>query len=81
LLPNGTYLAGRPVGPDILLGELIPPDLPQPFTAKEYAKAARQRLEMARRALNVLASLGLVERAGKAGRAYLYPLPAEVENG
>ena len=62
-------------------GELIPPGLPQPFTAKEYAKAARQRLEMARRALNVLASLGLVERAGKAGRAYLYQLPAEMENG
>lgn len=51
---------------------LIPEGLPGPFTAREFAGAARLPLGKARAGLNVLRSVGAVEQAGKRGRAYLY---------
>ena len=50
----------------------LPDTLPNPFTVKEYAKATRLSESAARRGLQVLSDLGLIEDAGKRGRAKLY---------
>lgn len=42
------------------------------FTSKDYQKATGLSLKKAQTALNVLWSVGAVERVGKAGGAYLY---------
>ena len=46
--------------------------LPEQFTSKELKTAAKLRLPEAQKALNVLFALGVVERVGKQGQAYLY---------
>ena len=51
---------------------LIPPGLPQPFTAAEFQKAARVSPRAAGCGLALLGGLGLAERCGRRGRAYLY---------
>ncbi len=69
--------------PDALLGEmdlsrpsdylaLLPDTLEEPFTAEQLARVVRRPAAQARTAVNVLCALGVLERAGKAGRAYLY---------
>jgi len=50
----------------------LPPDLPEPFTSKDYAKTARLRLGAAQIALRVLSQMGAAERQGKRGNLYLY---------
>lgn len=52
--------------------QLIPDTLPEKFTAKEFGKAARLTSKEAGVAINVLFTVGAVERVGKTGNAYLY---------
>lgn len=52
--------------------QTLPEGLPTPFTAREYQQAAKIRLPQARTALLLLHELGVVERIGKRGNAYLY---------
>ena len=69
--------------PEALLGEvicesrwdylnLLPEDLPEPFTTKTLAKAMRRAQTQAQCAANVLYSMGVLERVGKEKNAYLY---------
>lgn len=51
---------------------LVPENLENGFTAKEYAKAVKLPARQASAAMNVLFSLGVLERVGKVGNAYLY---------
>ena len=50
----------------------FPSNLPDPFTSKDYAKAARLSIHAAQTALRVLHAMGSVERQGKRGNMYLY---------
>ena len=50
----------------------FPPGLPNPFTSKDYARAARLSVNAAQTALRVLSSMGAAERCGKRGNAILY---------
>lgn len=52
--------------------KLLPAMLPDPFTTKEFAKAAEIKLPCARYVVPILAYLGIIEKAGKKGREYLY---------
>ena len=52
--------------------KLVPERLPSPFTATDYAKAAKINLRQAQTALNVLHFSGAVNRTGKRGNAFLY---------
>ena len=52
--------------------KLIPDSLSEPFTTKDYAKAAHITQTVAQTALNVLHHVGAVTRIGKDGRAYTY---------
>lgn len=54
--------------------KLIPPDLPEPFTAKELGEAVREKKEAAGRVLHILNYLNVVERCGNKGRYYSYRL-------
>lgn len=52
--------------------QFVPYDLPEPFTAKEFAKYAKIPADLARTVLLILTDLEIVERPGKTGREYLY---------
>ena len=52
--------------------QLIPSDLPEQFTAKDYKKESGLYLNQAQTALNVLYTIGAVARVGKVGNAFLY---------
>lgn len=52
--------------------KLIPQDLTEPFTVKEFAKKAKITEHVASPGLNILLEVGAVKRVGKKGRAYLY---------
>ncbi|BCN30015.1 hypothetical protein [Anaeromicropila herbilytica] len=52
--------------------KLIPDELIEPFTSKDYKEATKLSLSVAQTALNVLYSVGAVKRVGKDGRLYLY---------
>ena len=54
--------------------QLIPYDLPEQFTAKEYAKEAKLTPRKASSALNILSYLNIIKKIGKRGRAYLYKI-------
>lgn len=54
--------------------KLLPAALPTPFTSKDLSKAAKISISCAQTALNILFSLGIVERVGKKKNAYLYQL-------
>ena len=53
---------------------LLPEELPDTFTAKEFAKLARIPLSLAQTALLLLSELSVVVRIGKKGNSYLYEL-------
>ena len=57
--------------------QLLPEGLAETFTAAEFGKVLRQRVDEARKSLAVLEALGLVERAGKQERRVLYRLVSE----
>lgn len=52
--------------------QFVPYDLPEQFTTKDFAKAAHITTALAQITLNILHHVGVVERVGKQGRAYLY---------
>lgn len=52
--------------------QFVPYDLPEQFTAKEFAKTAHITTALAQTTLNILYHVGVVERVGKQGNAYLY---------
>lgn len=52
--------------------QLIPYDLPEPFTSVQLAKAVHIRKEQAGIVCNILHDLGVMKREGKKGNAYLY---------
>ena len=54
---------------------LLPPGLPAPFTCAEAARAAGVPAEDVRMGLYIMNLLGLVQRTGRRGSAYLYQLP------
>lgn len=54
---------------------LLPPELTEEFLAKDYAVATKLPLGQAQTALNILNFLGVVQRVGKKGKAYLYQVP------
>lgn len=51
---------------------LVPPTLADEFTAAEFAKAAKMTARTAWRALQVLLALGVIERTGIRGKAFVY---------
>lgn len=51
---------------------LIPKELEEPFTVKEFGKAVGEKKEVAARVLYLLSILKVVSRYGKSGRAYTY---------
>jgi hypothetical protein len=51
---------------------LLPDGIQQPFTTRELAKAARQPVWLAQKMAYCLREIGVLEQAGKRGRAYLY---------
>lgn len=52
--------------------QLIPFELENDFTSKEFANAAKIGLELSRVTLNIMYYMGVVERTGKKGNNYLY---------
>ena len=52
--------------------QFIPYDIPEHFTAKDFAKYAKIPVKLAQTVLLILTDLALVERIGKEGRSYLY---------
>lgn len=52
--------------------KLLPDHLPIPFTTNDYKKAAKVTQAVASTGLNILYSVGIIERIGKQGNAYLY---------
>lgn len=52
--------------------QMVPIELEDTFTSKEYAKAAHISVSMAQTALNILTYLGTVKRIGKQGNTILY---------
>lgn len=51
---------------------LLPPGLPDPFDAAAFAAAARVTPRRAHDGLQLLCTTGVLERAGRSGRRYLY---------
>ena len=51
---------------------LIPEDLTENFSSKDYAKSAKVPLRLAQTALNLLTEVNAVERVGKKGNLILY---------
>ncbi len=51
---------------------LLPPELPDTFTAKDFAAKAKIPVSLAQTTLLLLSELKLVERTGKTGNTYLY---------
>ena len=52
--------------------QLIPMELEDEFTTKDFAKAAKIHLSYAQLILNIFYYLGIVERIGKSGNSYIY---------
>ncbi|MCM1155694.1 MAG: hypothetical protein NC392_10100 [Roseburia sp.] len=52
--------------------QIIPPELGEEFTAKEFAAAAHIHRDLAQITLHILYHMRLVDRPGKRGREYLY---------
>lgn len=51
---------------------LVPGDLPETFTAADFAKISGANPTQASMTLSFLTQMGVTERVGKSGRAYLY---------
>lgn len=52
--------------------QFVPYELEEPFTSKEFARAAHIQEDTAGLTLNLFQYLGVIERIGKRGRAYEY---------
>ncbi|MCI5873529.1 MAG: hypothetical protein PUJ55_00530 [Clostridiales bacterium] len=58
--------------------QFVPYDVPENFTAKDFARCAKIPVRLAQTVLLILTDLQIVERIGKEGRSYLYQIH---ENG
>lgn len=56
------------------LMQFVPLELEEPFTVKEYAKAAHINDRLASLAIKLYQYFGMMEHTGKKGRAYLYEI-------
>ncbi|MCP4420420.1 MAG: hypothetical protein GY805_27760 [Chloroflexi bacterium] len=54
--------------------QLLPSDLPQPFTNRMLAEAAKVRLNLAQRTTYTLARCDVLEQCSKIGRAFAYQI-------
>jgi hypothetical protein len=54
--------------------KLLPPRLPAIFTVADFMRCARASHTLAQRAVNVMSTVGVINRAGKSGRAFLYKI-------
>lgn len=52
--------------------QFVPPQLEEPFTTKDFAKAAHIPVGLSQTVLNILYYMEVVERTGKTGNSYLY---------
>lgn len=52
--------------------QFLPPSLPKPFTSNDYKQATKIPMRYATVGLNLLTHLGIVNRVGKKGNAFLY---------
>jgi len=52
--------------------QFVPYELEEPFTTKDFAKAAHINASLSSVVMNLLHHVGVVERTGKKGNAYLY---------
>ncbi len=57
--------------------KLIPEDLPEPFTAAEFARAVKEKTKIAGIVLHILHYLKVIERCENRGRAYTYRVAAK----
>lgn len=55
-------------------GCMFPEDLPEKFTAREYAKASGLALRYAQTAMTVLRHIGAIELVNKDGNTYIYQI-------
>lgn len=62
-------------GRDLLA--LLPPDLGTPFTNRELAEGTGMRIRTARRMTYCLREMGVIEKVGTRGRAYLFAVTGE----
>jgi hypothetical protein len=54
------------------LARLLPAGLPEPFTVRELARAARIPARLAQQMVYCLRVIGVIQQAGKRGRAFTY---------
>lgn len=52
--------------------QFVPYDIEEPFTTKQFGKAAHIPVSLAQIVLNILYHVGIVTRTGKEGNSYLY---------
>ncbi len=52
--------------------QFVPENLPEEFTATDFGKAAHITKDLAAKTLRVLRQLGIVEKVGQSGKAFLY---------
>lgn len=57
--------------------QFVPYELDGEFTVKEFAKAAHISADLAGTVVNILYDIGVINRTGKRGRAYLYTVLEE----
>ncbi len=82
---RGSHRADRvpfEIGPSLLLRGAadyvsLLPQLPDPFTMKDFIKAARLSPRGASYALSALRELGVARKSGQEGRSYLYTISKE----
>lgn len=56
---------------------LLPEDLPETFTAADFAAAVKRNKKFTQKALQTLSALGILSRCGKVRNAYLYKRRSE----
>ena len=56
---------------------LIPQDMPESFTSKDFKKLSALSLKNAQTAINVLQHIGVIKQIGKTGRLHLYEKQAD----
>lgn len=57
--------------------KLIPQNMPENFTSKDFKKLSALNLKKAQTAINVLQYIGIIKQIGKAGRLHLYEEQAD----
>lgn len=73
-----TAVVGETVlrGPGDLI-QLLPPGLPEPFTSRDFGRAAHMHGRRLTAAISLLYKYDIIQRVGKSGNAYLYALAEE----